>query len=72
MIEIHRLPVGRQDASLLKMTQGGLFMNNMASFIHQFTLFSELNADCETGNLKLGNASTSLYFSNFTAKTQDQ
>ena len=39
----------------------------------------ELNADVETGNSKLGNASTSLYFSNFkfpisnfTAKTQDQ
>jgi hypothetical protein len=37
----------------------------------------ELNADVETGNLKLGNASTSLYFfqfpiSIFTAKIQDQ
>ncbi len=39
----------------------------------------KLNADVETGNLKLGNASTSLYFSNFqflfsnvTAKIQDQ
>ncbi len=54
----------------------GILLSPVYTFFEKACII-ELNADVETGNLKLGNASTSLYFfqfpvSNFTTKIQDQ
>ena len=45
-------------------TQLGILHSPVYTFFEKAYIV-ELNADVETGNLKLGNASTSLYFSNF-------
>ncbi len=50
----------------------GILLSPVYTFFEKACII-ELNADVETENLKLGNASTSLYFfqfpvSNFTAK----
>jgi hypothetical protein len=54
----------------------GILHSSVYTFFEKVCII-EFNSDVETGNLKLGNASTSLYFfqfpiSSFTAKIQDQ
>ena len=58
------------------MGKSGILRSPVYTFFEKACII-ELNADVKTENLKLGNASTSLYFfqflfSNFTVKIQDQ